>query len=124
MGLIRLYILLGLCGCGVIQEGFAPHYAKGVMERVVARRGLPTDGCHVSSPVYPIGTPVYVYGVNTGVLRYCIVSDVSQTAHKARHIAKKWWAELGFREAENLCGAAAMKDRPEACEIIVFRINE
>jgi hypothetical protein len=107
-----------------VQQGWAPRYAKGVMERVVERRGLPTDVCHVSSPVYPIGTPVYVYGLNTGVLRGCIVSDVSQAAHKARHIAKQWWAELGFREAESLCGERAMREPPRGCPILVIRVNE
>ena len=105
-------------------QGIAPHYAKGVMERVAEWRGLPADVCHVSSPVYPIGTPVYVYGLNTGVLRGCIVSDVSQPGHVARHIAKGYWAELGNNEARSICGKSAMRDPPRSCPILVIRVNE
>lgn len=105
-------------------QGWAPRYAKGVMEQVAEKRGIAVDVCHVSSPIYPIGTPVYVYGFNTGALRGCIVSDVSQTAHKARHIAKEWWAELGYSEAVSLCGIEHINDPPKMCPVIVFKVND
>lgn len=123
MTLVRLYILLGLLG-GEVMQGWAPRYAKGVMERVVAKRGLATDVCHVSSAYYPIGTPVYVYGLNTGVLRGCIVSDVSQPAHVARHRAKGWPVELGFSEAISLCGIEHINDPPRMCPVLVFKLEE
>jgi hypothetical protein len=121
--LIRLYVLLYLLG-GSVQEGWAPRYSPGVMERVSRNRDLPIVSCMVSSPTLAVGSWVYIWGRNTHTLRYCRITDVSGPKDKARHIRTKRVAELSYDAALSLCGKAAMKKRPESCPIIIIQVNE
>jgi len=123
MALLRLLTLLALLG-GEMVEGYAPRYSPGVMERVARTRDLPLVGCMVSSPTYPIGTWLYLYGTNTRTLRYCRVTDVSAPKDRARHLRTRRVVELGYTEAQALCGEAAMDDPPTACPVVVVRVNE
>ena len=77
----------------------------------------------VASPREPIGTWLYVYGVNTDRLLRCRVTDVSHPRDVARHLKTKREVELGYREALLLCGLAAMDDRPEECPIVVVNLG-
>lgn len=121
--LYALLVFVALHG-GVVQEGYAPHYAKGVMERVARNRDMPIVDCMVSSPVYPIGTWVWVAGLNTGAVEHCRITDVSAPKDKARHIRTKRWAELGYQEAIRFCGARHINHRPEQCPILVVKIGD
>ena len=133
MALIRLYILLGLLG-GEVMQGFAPRYDPGGMERMAKKHGIALDMCHISSAYYPIGTPIYVYGLNTGVLRWCIVSDVSadvdttgrnsSESDRERHKRTKRIIEVGYAEALSLCGKAHINDPPKRCPVIVYKVEE
>jgi hypothetical protein len=123
MALLRLLTLLALLG-GECVEGYAPRYSPGVMERVARTRDLEPVGCMVSSPTYPIGTWLYLYGKNTAALRYCRVTDVSAPKDRARHLRTKRVVELSYEAARDLCGAAAMDDPPTACPVVVVRVNE
>jgi hypothetical protein len=109
---------------GVVHEGFAPRYSPGVMERVSRNRDMPIADCMVSSPRYPLGTMLWVYGANTDTLLHCRVTDVSHPRDRTRHLRTQREVELGFTEAKRLCGAKAMKDRPERCPVIVVVIEE
>jgi hypothetical protein len=75
----------------------------------------------VSSPRYAVGTWLYVYGMNTDRLLHCRVTDVSHPRDGARHVRTGREVELGYTEAERLCGLAAMKDRPERCPVVVVK---
>lgn len=113
----RLLLAVALLG-GEIHEGFAPRYSPGVMERVARARGLPYPACAVSSPYWPVGTRVWVYGVNVARLERCVVIDVSQARDRARHLRTRRVAELGAAEAARLCGNSG---RPTDCPIVVVR---
>lgn len=119
--LARLLIAVALCH-GTVMEGYAPRYSPGVMERVSRNRDMPLVGCMVSSPYYPIGTWVIVYGVNTDRAIRCRVTDVSAPKDRDRHIRTKRIAELGYTEAERLCGPDHMDDPPTSCPVIVVRL--
>lgn len=121
--LVELYIALALLG-GEEMAGYAPRYSPGVMERVSRVRDLPTVECMVSSPYYPIGTWVWVWGRNTNALERCRVTDVSQTRDRDRHIRTKRVIEVGFNESIRICGEQFINDRPEKCPVVVIRINE
>ena len=121
MGLIRLYILLALCG-GSVYEGHAPHYARNLMDRVAARRDLAPAPCMVSSPRYAIGSFVYVYGKQTGALRHCKVVDVSADADRARHIRTGREVELDYAVTAAICGTT--RGSVAECGVIVIRLEE
>jgi hypothetical protein len=106
---------------GEVMSGYAPRYAKGVMERVSRNRDLPLVGCMVSSPYYEVGTRVIVYGSNTDRALSCRVTDVSAPKDRARHIRTRRVVELGFSEAQRLCGLDHMADPPTKCPVIVIR---
>ena len=84
---------------------------------------MPVVPCMVASPTLPIGSWIWIWGPNTHTLRHCRVTDTSEDRDRARHIRMRR-VELGHSEAISLCGRAAMRDRPEQCKIIVFRVNE
>lgn len=117
---------------GIVHAGHAPYYSAGVMERVSYNRDLPLVGCMISSPRYPIGDWVWVFGSNTGMLLRCRVTDVSadtdtsgrhrRESDRQRHLRLGWEAELGNKEARMLCSAKAMRDPPKGCPILVIRI--
>ena len=121
--LIQLYILLALHG-GESMDGYAPRYAKGVMERVVKNRDLPWAACNVSSAYYPVGTRVWVVSWNTHQVRRCRVADVSGPNDVARHRRTKRIIESSFVDAKWICGLSRMKDRPERCPVTVLRVDE
>jgi hypothetical protein len=134
--LVTLYKLLvaAAIGGGAVHEGHAPYYAANVMERVSERRGLPQVGCMVSSPRYPLGTWLWVWGRNTGVLLHCRVTDVSADTNttgrgrsesdRQRHIRLGWELELGHTEAIRLCSLTAMREPPTGCPIVVIRLEQ
>ena len=121
--LYALLLWVALHG-GVVQQGYGPRYSPGVMERVARVRDMPPADCMVSSPVYPIGTWVWVVGLNTGAVERCRVTDVSADKDRARHLRTKRVAELGYQEARRFCGAQHMRDRPEQCPIIVVKLGD
>ena len=102
------------------------------MERVSRVRDLPRVDCMVSSPRYPIGTWVWVYGYTTETLLRCRVTDVSADcdttgrgspeSDRQRHMRTKREIEVGYTEALRLCGKAAMDKRPEQCPVLVVRL--
>jgi hypothetical protein len=118
--LYRLLILASLLG-GSVREGFAPHYAPGVMERVSRVRDLPIVSCMVASPLEEIGAWVYVYGVRTGALRYCRVTDTSQARDRARHLRTRRYVELDYGNTIAICGTT--RGRADACPVVVVRIQ-
>jgi len=116
MILVRLLMLACLNGWATT-HGVAPHYARGVMQGVAITRGLAQVPCMVSSDAVGIAEWVYVYGVNTGALRYCKVIDTSETIDRARHKREKRIVEVSHEDAILFCGTT--RDRPEACPVIV-----
>ena len=121
--LVELYIALALLG-GDEAAGYAPRYSPGLMARVAERRGLPVVACMVSSPVYPVGTWVWVWGRNTNALERCRVTDVSAARDRERHIRTRRVVELGYDEAVRFCGAEHINDRPEQCPVVVLKIGD
>lgn len=119
--LYRLLIAVSLLG-GEVQAGYAPRYSPGVMERVSRARDLPLVACMVSSPRYAVGTWLWIYGSNTDTLLHCRVTDVSQTKDRQRHLRTRREVELGYTEAQRLCGAGAMDKRPEQCPVVVVKV--
>lgn len=117
---------------GDVHAGHAPYYSKGVMELVAYNRDMPIVSCMVSSPRYPLGTWVWVWGSNTGALLLCRVTDVSadtdtsgrgrRESDRQRHLRLGWEAELGNTEARRLCGVKAMRDPPRGCPITVVKL--
>jgi hypothetical protein len=105
------------------------------MELVSYNRDMPLVGCMVSSPRYPLGTWVWVWGNNTGVLLHCRVTDESadtdtsgrgssSESDRQRHLRLGWVLELGNKEARMLCGVKAMRDPPRGCPITVIKLGE
>lgn len=121
--LVELYIALALLG-GEETAGYAPRYSPGLMAKVAERRGLAPVACMVSSPIYPVGTWIWVWGRTTFALEYCRVTDVSASADRARHIRTRRVVELGYDEAKRICGEEHLNDRPEQCPVVVIRVNE
>jgi hypothetical protein len=117
--LYRLLLIVALHG-GVVECGWAPHYAKGVMDRVSRNRDMPPVACMVSSPVWPIGTRLWVYGEKTGTLLHCRVTDVSQPRHRKGHIARRIWVELDWAVTEALCGST--RERVIDCPVVVVQL--
>lgn len=72
----------------------------------------------VSSPTFPLGTRLYVYGVNTGALRLCTVVDVSQKRDRARHIRTRRIVELDYAVARVICGSVS--EPVVKCPVIVL----
>ncbi len=122
MGLIRLYILIGL-GLGTVMEGFAPRYSPHLMQRVAERRGIELNGrIAVSSAYYPLGTELWIWGVNTHTLKLAVVVDISHPRDMARHRRTKRLIEIAHEDAMSICGS--VKSKPTDCPVIVFRIQE
>jgi hypothetical protein len=116
----RLLIFALLHG-GTIQSGFAPHYSSGLMTRVARHRDMAPQACMVSSPIYPLGTQLWVYGEKTGALLDCIVMDVSHPRDRERHIRTRRVVELSFEVTEALCGST--KERVVDCPVIVVKLE-
>lgn len=117
---------------GAIHSGHASYYARGVMEQVARNREMTRVDCMVSSPRYPLGTWVWVWGANTNTLLHCRVTDVSadidtsgRRSHESdreRHLRLGWELELGWTEAQRLCSVPAMREPPKGCPILVVRL--
>lgn len=116
--ILQLAMVLAMCGADC-QVGVAPRYAPGLMERVADNRGMAHAACMVSSPTYPLGTRLMVYGVATHTLLDCVVTDVSHPRDRARHIRTRRVVELGFIEAVRLCGQTT--EPPGKCPVMVWR---
>jgi hypothetical protein len=117
--LLRLLIFVILHG-GTIERGVAPHYARGVMERVSANRGMAQTDCMISSPVYPLGTWLWVYGGKTDTLLLCRITDVSHPIDRQRHIRTGRIVELGFTEARRLCGTT--RGSVKECPVLTVKL--
>jgi hypothetical protein len=115
----RLLIFAILHG-GIIQSGYAPHYSPGLMARVAEKRDMQPQACMVSSPVWPLGTQLWVYGEKTGQLLDCTVTDVSAPKDQARHIRTKRVVELSFEVTKQLCGST--KQRVIDCPVVVVKL--
>lgn len=90
------------------------------MAQVARNRGMETSACMVSSPIYPLGTHVWVYGVATGVLLPCTVVDVSHPRDKARHIRTGRVVEISHENAVALCGTT--KGSVKECPVRVYKL--
>lgn len=119
MTLLRLLVWASLMGWQV-QEGYAPRYAKNVMEQVARNRDMPRVGCMISSPTLPLGSWVYVWGVRSQVLRHCRITDVSAPKDKERHMRTKRIAELSFDAALGICGIEYIDSQSKECPILVI----
>jgi hypothetical protein len=100
-----------------VREASAPRYDPGVMQNVAIWRGLTPVPCMVSSPIVGISEWAFVYGKNTGALRYCKIVDTSEAIDRARHIRTKRFIEVSFENAVLFCGHTT--ERPESCPVIV-----
>ncbi len=117
--LYRLLLLAALWG-GAVSSGFAPHYRPGLMAEVAERRDIEQTACMVSSPVYPLGTRLWVYGERTGALLRCTVVDVSQKRDKARHLRTRRVVEVSWEVTRVLCGT--VKGSSSECPVVVIRL--
>lgn len=104
----------------VVHEGFAPHYAPGLMEKVARKRGMPTSGCLASSPLYPLGTVVHVHATRLDKHATCRIVDQSHPRDRARHIRTRRILELSWPDAKRLCGLRFVgQEPPEHCPVII-----
>jgi len=104
----------------VVECGYAPHYAPGLMSKVAHHRDMPPTACMVSSPTLPLGAWVWVYGQRTGALLRCRVTDVSHPRDKARHLRTGRIAELAYEVTARLCGST--RERVIDCPIVVVHL--
>ena len=92
------------------------------MTRVAANRDMAPQACMVSSPVWPLGTHLWVYGERTQTLLQCTVMDVSAPKDRGRHIRTKRVIELSFEVTEALCGST--KERVIDCPVVVIKLED
>jgi hypothetical protein len=107
---------------GVVEHGYAPHYAPGLMARVARNRDLAPIVCQVSRPRGPIGGWVWVFGERTGALLHCQVVDVSHPRDLARHIRTRRVVEISHENAAQLCGTT--KGSVKECPVLVIALGE
>lgn len=120
MELFTRLIIFAILHGGIIQSGYAPHYSPGLMARVARTRDMPPAACMVSSPVWPLGTQLWVYGERTQTLLPCTVVDVSAPKDRARHIRTKRVVELSYEVTKALCGST--KERVIDCPVTVVKL--
>lgn len=124
--LAELLLLVAMTG-GHVFSGYAPHYSPHLMAKVAHRRHIapatPSE-CIVSSPRYPLRTQLYVYGVNTGILKKCLVVDVSADRDRPRHLRTGREVELSWELTPVFCGPEGRRSRPEACPVIVIKLGD
>ena len=118
---MRLLSLVAFMG-GEVQSGYAPHYSEGLMERLARSRDMASVPCMISSPVYRLGTWVYVYSPKTKALRYCRVTDTSHPKDRERHLKTKRVVELSYEVTTDLCGST--RQPVLDCPVIVIRLQE
>ncbi len=116
--MLRLLTLAAVLGWAV-NAGHAPYYRAGLMGEVADWRGLKRVDCMVSSPTVGISEWVYVWGSNTGALRYCKVVDTSESIDRLRHIRTGRRVEFSHDIAVIMCGAENMRNPPENCPVWV-----
>jgi hypothetical protein len=75
----------------------------------------------ISSPVYPLGTHVWVYGERTGVLLRCVVVDVSHPRDVVRHIRTKRVIEISHENARELCGS--VRGNVKECPVWTIKLE-
>lgn len=100
-----------------VYVGIAARYSPGVMERVARNRKMPIVDCMIASPLYTLGTWVEVRSLKTGHRQLCRITDVSAPQDRARHVAKRQWVELGFKNVIPFCGTT--RGSPRECPIAV-----
>ena len=105
---------------GVVCEGFAPHYAQGLMARVSANRDMPPVACMVSSAEHEVGAWLWIYGIRTDVLLHCRVTDVSHPRDRARHRRTKRLIELDYAVTHALCGS--VNEPSASCPVVIVRL--
>ena len=88
------------------------------MPRVARNRDMPPVACMVSSPVYPLGTRLWVYGHKMGALLHCTVVDVSADKDRERHIRTRRVVELDWAVTKQLCGST--KGRVVDCPVTII----
>jgi hypothetical protein len=106
---------------GIVSEGYAPHYAPGLMAKVAARRGMEPQACMISSAEYDIGTWVWVYGVRSGALLHCQVIDVSHPRDVARHRRTRRLIELDYAVTKEIC--TTTRGSSAECPVIIVRLE-
>lgn len=74
----------------------------------------------ISSPVWPLGTQLWVYGEKTEALLQCTVVDVSHPRDQARHIRTRRVVELSYEVTKALCGST--RERVIDCPVIVVKL--
>jgi hypothetical protein len=124
-------IICTLMGNGsdiVVYRGYAAHYNYGVMERVLAYRGITVeDGFWpVASPYHKIGTKLKGQSVLTGEVRLFEVTDVAADQDRDRIIARGISIELGWDDQLmwDMCRLSyPNEDRPSACPVVVQVLN-
>ena len=104
-------------GAGGGEQGYAPHYAKGLMARVAQRRGMEPSACMVSSATHPLGAWLWVRG-KTGATLLCQVVDVSHPRDIKRHIRTGRIVELSYEVTRALCGST--RERSIDCPITIW----
>lgn len=122
MELFTRLLIFALLHGGSIQRGYAPHYSPGVMGGVAANRDMQPAACMVSSPVWPLGTQLWVYGEKTGQVLHCTVTDVSAPKDRARHLRTRRVVELDYAVTKALCGST--KERVVDCPVIVVTLED
>lgn len=92
------------------------------MDQVSRNRDMPPVACMVSSPVYPLGDWLWVYGQRTDRLLHCRVTDVSHPKHRQGHINRRIWVELSYENTQALCGTT--RGSVKECPVLVVKLGE
>lgn len=90
------------------------------MRRVSLNRDMEPVACMVSSASFEVGTWLWIYGEQTGVLLHCRVTDISAPSDEARHRRTRRIAELSFEVTARVCGATREPSR--SCPITVVKL--
>lgn len=112
----------------VVYRGYAAHYDYGVMEQVLANRGIEVEDGYwpVASPYHPIGTKLKGQSVLTGEVRLFEVTDVAAPQDEARIRAKGIVLELGWDDQLmwDMCRIRFVNaEPPRACPVVVQVLN-
>lgn len=78
--------------------------------------------CMVSSPIWPLGTRLWVYGEKTHTLLDCTVVDVSAPKDRERHIRTRRVVELSYEVTKALCGST--RERVVDCPVTVVKLED
>ncbi len=91
------------------------------MARVARARDMQPQVCMVSSPIWPIGTRLWVYGEHTQVLLHCTVVDVSHPRDVKRHLRTRRLIELSYEVTEKLCKTT--KGSSAECPVLIIKLE-